>query len=136
MRAEAAKALKTWATSKQLPTLLEMLKDGNVFAQHGAIAALGGLNEAKAADAVAALLPDFRLRMQASNALKEMGTTGEKATLPDLKHQDWAVRLEAVRILSTVGTKDTVAELRAAANDSNGLVRNEAAKALKTLEGR
>jgi hypothetical protein len=136
LRSEAAKALKTWATPKSAATLLVLLKDQNIFARNHAMEALGVLKDPQAAEALAALVPELRSRMAASAALKTMGPAGQKAVVPLLKHQDWVVRLEAVRILAASADRDALPAVQAAASDSNRLVANEAAKAVKVIEGR
>lgn len=135
-RAEAAKGLKAWGSAKNVPALVKLVSDDNIFARHQAIEALGKLKDPRGADAVAAVVPDFRVRFQAVNALKAMGPVAEKAVLPLLKHQDWVVRSEACKVLGEVGGKDSVPALKDLLSDSNQLVAAEAGRALKAVDAR
>ena len=83
---------------------------------------------------LAGYLGDLSLRMHASKALKVWGT--DQAVTPLLKHQEWTVRMEACKVLAEIGTKEALPALRAAQSDSNRLVINEAAKAIKAVEAR
>jgi HEAT repeat protein len=136
VRAAAAKALKTWGTSKNVPTFIDLLKDNSIFARFAALEALGELKDAKGAEAVAQQLPDFRVRMQAAASLKAMGSVAEKAVATLLKDKEWSVRLEACKVLGAIGTGESVAALKAAQDDSNRLVASEAEKAIKEIGGR
>jgi hypothetical protein len=135
-RAAGAKGLKTWGSAKHVPVLIALLKDENHVARHAAFEALGALKDEKGAEAVAGLLSDPRSRFLAANALKTMGPVAAKSVAPLLKHQDWAVRMEAARVLGEIGGKESVPALKAVASDSNQLVAREAGKAIKAIEGR
>jgi hypothetical protein len=135
-RAAVAKALKTWGSAKNLSTFIDLLKDENVFARKAAFEALGELKDAKGAEAVAPKMIDFFSRMDAVASLKTMGKVAEKAVLPLVKDRDWAVRMEACKLLAEIGTKESLTALKEAQSDSNGLVAKEAEKAVKAVEGR
>ncbi len=94
---------------------------------------IAGLRD-EVAEELARALPDFSIRLQASNALKVWGT--DKAVLPLLQHKDLFVRSEACKILGEIGGNESLPALRAAQSDSNGLVAMEAKKAVKAVEGR
>lgn len=135
-RTSGAKALKVWGTSKNVATLVAMLKDDNTFAKSAAFEALGGIKDPKGAEAVAALFPDFFARRPATDSLKAMGAMAEKPVLALLKHQDWRVRSEVCKLLAEIGTKESLADLKTALSDSNPLVPKEAEKAIKAIEER
>lgn len=136
IRAEAAKALKTWASAKNVPALVGLLTDTNIFARHAALEALGKIPDPKSAEAVAQQLPELGVRMQAVAALKAMGPVAEKAVLPYLKDRDWAIRRDACKILADIGTTESLPALKSAAADSNRIVSREAEKSIKSIEGR
>jgi hypothetical protein len=83
---------------------------------------------------LAPALKDLSLRFQVSKALKVWGT--DQSVLPLLKDADLFVRLETCRILTEVGTPESLPALRAALADTNRSVALEAAKAIKAIEGR
>lgn len=133
VRMAGAKALKTWGTAKNVPALIALLKDDNGLAKNAAIEALGSIKDIKSAEAVAAILPEFSSQRPAVEALKSMGPIAEKPVLAQLKHNDWKVRFEACKVLAVIGTKDSLADLKAALSDSNALVSKEAEKAIKAI---
>ncbi len=135
-RADAAKALKAWATPKNIPALIKLLNDDNLLARHAALEGLGRVKDARGAEAVAPLLSDIRVRLQAVAALKAMGSLAQKPVLAVLKHREWSARIEACKVLADIGTKDVLPGLQAALADSNRLVGIEAQKAIKAIEGR
>lgn len=134
VRTAGAKALKSWGTAKNVPTLITMLKDENAFAKGAAFEALGGIKDPKGAEAVAALLPDFFARKPAIDSLRAMGAVAEKPVLGLLQNQDAKVRTEACKLLADIGTKDSLTQLKALLTDSSVLVAKEAEKAISAIE--
>jgi hypothetical protein len=136
VRSQAARALGVWGTQKNVPTLLQMLKDSNPGARQHAIEALGSFPDAKAAEALAQLLPELGVKTKVSASLKAMGPVAEKAVVPYIRHPQTFARSEACKILAEIGTKQSLAALKLAAADSNRLVATEAANAMQAIQAR
>jgi len=132
----AARVLGIWGTKEVVPFLLETLKSKNVLARTEAIKSLGKLKDPRAAEALARRLAPIQHRMAASEALIAIGPEAEKTVLPYLKSEDVFVRHEVCKILEAIGTHKSVAPLRAALADSNGLVRLAAQNALTAVQER
>jgi len=137
-RAYAANALVVWGTPKNVPTLIELIKDTNASAKQHAVEALGRFQDAKGAEAVAQLLPDGNvgLRLRAVASLKTMGPSAEKAVQPYLKHATATVRKDACKILSEIGTQQSLAALKVAMADRDRTVATDAAAAVQAIQKR
>jgi predicted Zn finger-like uncharacterized protein len=110
VRNAAVKAMKTWGPGKDnVLALIKVItvKEDNLETRQVAIQLLGDLKDARAADAVAARLPDFFDRVHASNALRNIGPSAEKAVLPYFFHADGGVQTEARSLLKGYGTKQS-----------------------------
>jgi hypothetical protein len=92
--------------------------------------------EEQDAEALARQLLSLPGRASASKALKAMGAKAESAVLPLLEHDDWRVRLEAVKVLAVVGTQQSVGPLDAVQKRSRGVLATETQKALETIRSR
>jgi hypothetical protein len=136
LRPAAAKALTTWATAQDVPTFIDLLNDKNVRVRKAAFDGLGELKDAKGAEAVAQKMSELAARRDAFASLKAMGKVAEKPVLGLLNDRDWKVRAEACKLLGEIGTNESLAALKKAQADSNAFVAREAAKAVKTVEGR
>jgi hypothetical protein len=133
---EAIKALGRWGTVDDVPRLIKLLDDKDIFIRSSAIEALALTQDPRAAQALAAQMEDFQLRLPAAEALKSMGAMGEKAIWPLLKHKNWELRLQACEILSEIGTEKSQQALAALAQDDNPLVVQSAANARRQIEER
>jgi S1-C subfamily serine protease len=135
-RMPCLKAIAIWGTKENVPALLPLVGDNNVFVRRDAIAALGKLQDERAAEPIAKRLVDLGDRGTVSKALQEIGSKAEKAVLPYLEHSDLWVRLEACKILKVIGTRESKAALDKASGDSNGLVAREAKSAAQAVAAR
>jgi HEAT repeat protein len=136
MRIEATKAMGRWARADDVPKLIKLLDDKNVFVRMSAIESLGLTNDERAAQALAAQMDDFETRLPATEALKSMGATAEKAVWPLLKHKNWETRISACQIIEAIGTDKSLDALAAVAQDENPLVVHLAADARRKIEER
>ena len=98
--------------------------------------ALGKLKDERGAEAVAARMVRHEDRNSAKAALQEMGSVAEKPVAKLLQDSDFAVRLDACRILKVIGTNQSKDALEKASRDKNGSVANAAKDALKTISTR
>src|SRR5205807_1604974 len=96
-RAEALKALATWATKDNVPGLAMLLGQDNV-PRADIIRVLARLKDDRAAEALAARLPTGD-RQLAASALREIGPGAEKAVLAYLNHADNGASTEARKLL-------------------------------------
>jgi predicted Zn finger-like uncharacterized protein len=113
----AAKALTVWATPANVGGLLKAVESPYRPLRQNAMLALGKLQDERGAAPLAARLPVFEDRREASDALKALGPKAEKEVAKYLGHMDKDVRLEACRILRAIGTNNkpilrTLATLR------------------------
>jgi HEAT repeat protein len=120
VREDALHAVKVWGSRENTRTLLRLL-EGNAeekkpFGRSGYIVEiLGVLKDPEAAPALARGLANVFERGHVIKALKSMGPGAEKAVIPYLHAEDRAVREEACRILAAIGTRQSLAALKAAA---------------------
>ena len=108
--AEAAKAIAVWGGKENTPALIQALRTPDRGLQSLVLEAFAQIKDPAAAEAVAALLVEERGK--ASDALKAMGSSAEPAVIPFLSHQDVYVRMEAAKVLQTIGTEQCVPALR------------------------
>jgi hypothetical protein len=128
----AVRPLATWATAKEVPLLIEFLKDKekcNLILRN-----IGKLKDERAAGPVARCLVEFTTRFDAMAALREMGPMAEKETLAMLKHADVDVRADAIRVLKDIGTFQSIPALEAARSEF--IVRGTADAAIKAIKAR
>jgi hypothetical protein len=131
------KALELWASESQTPDLLPILEDPMPITRHAALKALARVNPEKAAIPAGKMLTVKEDKLAASAVLKTLGAFAEPAVIPVLKEKEWQTRLEAIRILSEIGTKMSVAALEAvSASDENILNRNTAKEAIAAIKKR
>jgi serine/threonine protein kinase len=135
-RSHAARALGVWGSADDVPALLRVLQDGEPQPRWGAIEALARLGGERAIEAVAERLADFLDRGAASKALQGLGAQAEPAIRGQLTSADDGARLEACKLLQTLGTRASVADLETAARDPNGQVSQAAQEALKAIASR
>jgi len=135
-RQAATNAMGVWGSNENVPALVEVLKDEHVFARRAAMDALSKLKDERGADAVAARLTRHEDRNHASRALQEMGSVAEKAVAKVIDDSDFAVRLEACKILKAIGTGGSKTVLEKASRDKNGHVAKAAKDALKEVTKR
>lgn len=137
LRVAAAKALAAWGTPQSVPALISVLEDRDFFLRTSAMAALGQIKDPRGAEAVAKQLLPHHGRMEASKVLQAMGPVAEPYVLPLLEDRDWAVQMEACKILGAIGTPKSLEPLKTLSRKANnGLVSREADKALPAIEGR
>jgi len=135
-RQAAVKALAVWGIKDNVPALLKMLEDKNLFVRIETMAALGKLQDERAAGPLAQRLASHEDRVQASKALQALGAAAEKAVIPLLGNAEWFIRLEACKILKVIGTKESKAALEAAVRDPNSLVAAAAKEAAAAVAAR
>ncbi len=135
-RAEAVETYGAWATKENVPTLLAVLKDKEMFVRPKAIEALTRLKDERAIEPFAERLQDPAERGSAAKALKSFGPAAEKAVLARLDHPDIWTRIEACHILREIGTQQSIAPMQRLANDKDAFVKVAANDTLKVLQSK
>ena len=136
VRAAAVEALAVWHTPEALPKLIESAADPDWTVRLAAFRALGKLDDARAAEAVAARLAVIEDRGAAGRALIEMGPAAEDAVLEYVEHADPAVRTEACRVLGSVGTEKSLPKLTPLSQSDDPSVRRRAERAVESIRSR
>jgi len=80
-------------------------------------------------------LRDFKDLHAAGEALRALGGKAEKAVIPYLKDPEGFVRVEACRTLGEIGTQDSEAALKEAA-DKDDILEGPARAALRAIAAR
>jgi hypothetical protein len=109
-------ALRIWATPETVPGLIARISDNGQFVNAEIVTLLGTLKDPRAAEPLAALLPNFFGKDEAKAALLNIGRPAESAVIPYLNHQETDVRLSALEILMQIGSKRSILPLRAVLN--------------------
>ena len=129
-------SLAVWGTEANVPSLIQVLDNQDVFTRWEAMKLLGDLKADQAAEPVAKRLIVASDRDAATNALIALGPPAQKAVAPYLSDPDWTTRLNVCKILNEIGTKDSVGALQLAMRDSNRLVARQASQALASVARR
>ncbi len=137
VRADAARAMKNWATEENVPALIKAINDKWPPVGDGAIEALCRFSPAQAINPVAQRLAQRRGRGPAAEFLKAMGPDAEDAVLHVIENsQDAWVRSGAIEVLGDIGTKKSLPTLEKAVADDNWMVNGSARKALAAIKAR
>jgi hypothetical protein len=110
----AAEALVTWATVKQVPGLIQAAQGANPPVRSAAYKALTRLRDPRALPVFAKGLEDQMSRHDAVEALIAIGPAAETDVVVYATHQDVFVRMEAVRVLKSIGTAKSLPALQVA----------------------
>jgi S1-C subfamily serine protease/HEAT repeat protein len=134
-RRAAVKALGFWGGKEDVPLVIPMLNDADVFTRGEVFEALARFKDPRCAEAVAEHLVPLGERGNAAKVLRAVGPAAEKAVLKYLTHEDGFVRMEACNILKDIGTKQSVPELEKKVPEG-GLVGPAAQRALDAIAAR
>jgi hypothetical protein len=136
MKALAIEAVGVWGTHAEVPVLLKLLDTTDYYPRRAVIKALGRLKHPAAIEPIARRLCDELDSSEAVEALVAFGPAAEQAALHVLAGDDSTARAGACKVLEKVGTRHSVAALKAAKNDPDNWVRSAASRALKSLSRR
>ncbi|MCI0680790.1 MAG: HEAT repeat domain-containing protein [Gemmataceae bacterium] len=129
-RADAVRALARWGTKADVPFLIGLIDHQDRAVREAVITTLGEWKDPRAADPVAQRLVNGDDRPWASQALKEIGSSGEPPVIELLRHPDAGVRREACRVLRVIAGKAGHAALVEATDDPDAGVVQAAREAL------
>ncbi len=116
--------------------LYPVLMDSDVFSRSAAMLILSKNPSANNAKEVAKRMEELADRMDAGKALRNMGAVAEPAVKDLLNSGEWTVRLDACKILATIGTESSIPALQAKVADENRLVGNAAKDAVVAIKNR
>jgi HEAT repeat protein len=136
VREGAQKALPIWGTKDTVTTFIDLLGDRSEQGRRQlAHAALGALKDPRGAAAVARWAgTDIPFAM---NALHEMGPVAEDAVIDLLTHERSDIRIAAVRILKTWGTRNkAIPALTAALQRDRATIEMDAREAIIAIKER
>jgi S1-C subfamily serine protease len=140
-RMDAASVLRRWGTPETIEALIPLVTDPDVHALHyrhpamWTMAYLGG--GAKAIEVIGARMEVFIDRRGVVQILQQMGSVTEPKALTFLEDKRPEIRVEATKILQSVGTKDSAPALfKATEQDQNEGVRQGARDALRAIAAR
>jgi hypothetical protein len=134
VRTSALGALGKWWTAETLPALVALVDDQNTGVRWKVMDALAATKTPEAAKAIAGRVGQDK--MFAAKALMTMGPVAEPVALQLLSNKDDFVRREACQILQSVGTKKSLARVKALSRDKNPLVAMAAKAAADAIQNR
>jgi HEAT repeat protein len=130
----AVPALVRLAGPENVPCLAAYLLDPkNDWGRRDVVLYLGKTKDARAAAAVVRELDRRDNWASAEEAVKAMGSVAEAELIKLLADGEPPVRRRAVKLLELVGSTASVPALQAAAGDSDGGIRADAERALRTI---
>jgi HEAT repeat protein len=132
-RRSVVAAIGHWGEDEHLALLVERLNDSDFVVRRAVMDILAERKFVPACQPLAKLLAGGLDRPKASEGLQKYGATAESAVREQLTHSDLWVRIEACRILKTIGTSDSIAALESAARDDNPLQKRAAQEALQAI---
>ena len=136
VRAEAARALKNWATPESVPGLSKALNDSWTPVRAHAIEAMIRFAPKEAIKPVAQQMANMMTRGAAIKFLKETGPAAEDAVLSLMDSKDPWVKAEVCHLLESIGTKKSLPALEKAVADENWMVNGNARKAIPAIKAR
>lgn len=136
-RANAAQALKNWATAENTPALIKATTtDDSTSVRSHAIEALCNFTPKEAIKPVAQQLESPFTRGPALKFLKAAGPDAEEAALAFVAHKDPWIAAEICKLLETIGTKKSIPALEKAVTEENWMITKHARKALADIKAR
>jgi S1-C subfamily serine protease len=125
-----------WMLEEHHAGLYPVLLDSDVFSRSAAMLVLSKNPSANNAKEIAKRMEELADRMDAGKALRNMGAVAEPAVKDLLNSGEWTVRMDACKILSTIGTESSIPALEAKIGDENRLVGNAAKDAIVAIKNR
>lgn len=115
LQGHMVKALEHWATADNVPKLVKILNESRL-GNRAVIQMLGKFKTKEAYEALAQRVGNFFDGNDARQALLAAGKDAEEAVAAQLVNPDGRTRLEACRLLGSIGTVRSAKALQAAAN--------------------
>ena len=111
VRNEAVTALRWWGTPESVEPLAKLLRETDAHAihkRHAALETMAYLGGEKAIALIVGQMDELLDRNLVVKMLQGMGSATESQVLALLSHKDIAVRVDAAKILKTIGTKASI----------------------------
>jgi hypothetical protein len=125
------RALGVWATSEEIPTLIELLDDKSVNTRNQVLQVLGKLRDERSVKPIVRCFTDIQTRWHGERAIKDLGSMAEKEVLALLKQPDKGLWVPAINLLAEIGTEESVPILQTGLNDIS--VRSACQNALMAI---
>ena len=128
----AAEALGEIGGTRVVETFIQFLKDEEYADRNCVVNALGKMKDERAVEPLIHALKDKDeyVRLEAAEALSEIGDAAVEPLIHVLKDKDWDVRWKAAKALGEIGDERAVEPLIHALKDKHKVVRWKAAVAL------
>jgi HEAT repeat protein len=133
---QAVRGLVIWGGKFSGPILLGLLNTANGIDQKYIIQALGEIQYAPAADAIASKLSSPICRESAAAALKEIGTEAEHAVMQVAASEQSWVCVAAVNVLGEIGTAKCLPLLNKGLSSRNTKIRQACSEAIGKVKTR
>jgi HEAT repeat protein len=138
IRLQAVAAWRRWHTPERsagaVDTLIELMGDDHISVRDAAMEALAGIDDERVGPALAERLTQTTTRRSAGDLLRQMGPRAQRAVAPYLRHEDRAVRREALDVLEQVATEESVPALTEVLGGDDSLTRSRALDILARLQ--
>ncbi len=132
----AAQTLDRARRSGGLKYLERMLTEGKGLDRMAAMCALGYSGDAAAGDILVRHYALESGGSMVCRMLCVLGPKAAPAVVPLLKDADWRVRMEAADVLKKIGTSSELAALEERKDDANGNARKAVAEAIQSIRAR
>jgi hypothetical protein len=130
-----ARPLRSLAADEDVPALIEALQADSLALRRASLEVLGKFPSEQTAAVVADVLARERsLRTTARESLEQMGAPAEPAVRELLTQPDRSARIEACRILTVIGTRESIPALTMALDDRH--LARHARDAIAAIENR
>ena len=137
LRGTALRAVRTWGTQKNVPSLMRLLEEPDTGERRPAMKALAQIGGKEAAEKIAARVPNSTDSLTAARALKEMGAVAEPAVIKLLEHDAHDVRSRACDILREIGGQKSLAAIeKMLETDTDRSSRSAGERAVRELKKR
>src|SRR5262249_23756377 len=102
------RALGVWATTKEIPVLIQLLSDDDINTRNEVLQVIGKLRDERTVRPVIRCLLELPTQFHADQALKAMGPMAEKEVLALLDQPNKGGWGPAVGILKEIGTPQSI----------------------------
>jgi hypothetical protein len=135
-RNAAVEALRSWATTKEVPILIELAGTVDVFKRDDIFVTLTRLKDERAIPLGVQGMKELSSRSNSEKLLRALAPKSVNAMLPLLQDSDHFTVSATIRILQDVGTPDAIPALQAVAAGGNPFHPREAQMAILAIRKR
>jgi hypothetical protein len=135
-RKAAGKALRTWATAKEVPALIDVANGTTDFELAEALSGLLRFKDERAIPLAKEGMRHLASRDVAKRMLRSFASKSEPALIELLQETDHFVLSDTIRLLKDLGTPASIPALQQHVAGDDFFLRREAAEAIKTIQKR